>query len=72
MEIEDASVVQVEETVQEKVEPEVEQAVVSLNSVMGNMVGGASTVRVSGKIGSKTIHILLDTREVHITSLVIG
>lgn len=65
MELEDTNVVLVEETVQEAVEPEVEQAVVSLNSVLGNMDGGATTMRVSDKIGSKTIHILLDTGSSH-------
>lgn len=65
MEIEDAVVAQVGEAVQETVELEEEQAVVSLNSVLGNMDGGASTMRICGKIGSKTIHILLDTRSSH-------
>lgn len=38
---------------------------VSLNSLLGNILGGSSTMRIKGTIGNQTLHILLDTGSSH-------
>lgn len=42
-----------------------QQVTLSLNSVLGSMGSGLNTMRIKGTIGSRVMHILVDTRSSH-------
>lgn len=68
MESEDPFPVQgmeVEENSGTELDGEQQQAAVPLNTILGNVGSGTGTMRVKGTVGSRTIHILLDTESSH-------